>query len=114
VANPVVRIAPNNPVFDLPVLVAIEEGLFAEAGLEVSFSASYADRERDSARDDELVSDQVAVIVRAQQKGNYTQEAEADDSHPEDERGGILPLDRFYGIISKRCQWSRYVLVSGA
>jgi len=54
------------------------------------------------------------VIVRAQQKGNYTQEAEADDSHPEDERGGILPLDRFYGIISKRCQWSCYVLVSGA
>jgi len=45
----VVRIAPNNPVFDLPVIVGIEEGLFARAGLDVSFSATYADRERDSA-----------------------------------------------------------------
>jgi NitT/TauT family transport system substrate-binding protein len=44
-----VRIAPNNPVFDLPVIVGIEEGLFSEAGLDVSFSATYADRERDTA-----------------------------------------------------------------
>ena len=44
-----VKIAPNNPVFDLPVIVAIEEGLFAKAGLDVSFSATYADREKDSA-----------------------------------------------------------------
>src|SRR5579859_3099497 len=49
-ATPVkVRIAPNNPVFDLPVIVGIEEGLFREAGLDVSFSATYADRERDTA-----------------------------------------------------------------
>ena len=47
--KPVVRIAPNNPVFDLPVIVGIEEGLFDKAGLDVSFSATYADRERDSA-----------------------------------------------------------------
>jgi len=47
--KPLVRIAPNNPVFDLPVIVGIEEGLFARAGLDVSFSATYADRERDSA-----------------------------------------------------------------
>jgi len=47
--RPVVRIAPNNPVFDLPVIVGIEEGLFDKAGLDVSFSASYADRERDRA-----------------------------------------------------------------
>ena len=46
--KPVVRIAPNNPVFDLPVIVGIEEGLFAQAGLDVSFSATYADREKDS------------------------------------------------------------------
>jgi NitT/TauT family transport system substrate-binding protein len=46
---PVVRIAPNNPVFDLPVIVGIEEGLFAKAGLDVQFSATYADREKDSA-----------------------------------------------------------------
>ena len=43
----VVRIAPNNPVFDLPVIVGIEERLFAEAGLDVHFTATYADREKD-------------------------------------------------------------------
>lgn len=46
-AMPIIRIAPNNPVFDLPVIVGIEEGLFAQAGLDVKFSASYDDRERD-------------------------------------------------------------------
>src|SRR5262249_46175438 len=46
--RPIVKIAPNNPVFDLPVIVGIEEGLFAAAGLDVSFSATYADREKDS------------------------------------------------------------------
>ena len=44
----VVRIAPNNPVFDLPVIVGIEEKLFDKAGLDVSFTATYADREKDS------------------------------------------------------------------
>ena len=34
--KPVIRIAPNNPVFDLPVIVGIEEGLFAQAGLDVA------------------------------------------------------------------------------
>jgi NitT/TauT family transport system substrate-binding protein len=48
-AQPIVKIAPNNPVFDLPVIVGLEEGLFAAAGLDVRFSATYADRERDSA-----------------------------------------------------------------
>jgi NitT/TauT family transport system substrate-binding protein len=43
-----VRIAPNNPVFDLPVIVGIEEKLFAEAGLDVRFTATYADRENDT------------------------------------------------------------------
>src|ERR671912_968690 len=47
--KPVIRIAPNNPVFDLPVIVGIEEGLFEVAGLDVRFSATYADRERDQA-----------------------------------------------------------------
>jgi NitT/TauT family transport system substrate-binding protein len=45
-----VRIAPNNQVFDLPVIVAIEEGLFAAAGLDVRFSATHAERERDGAQ----------------------------------------------------------------
>src|SRR5262252_4244414 len=48
--RPTVSIAPNNPVFDLPVIVGIEEGLFAKAGLDVRFSATYADRERDNAQ----------------------------------------------------------------
>src|SRR5215813_2105943 len=47
--RPGMRIAPNNPVFDLPVIVGIDEGLFAKAGLDVSFSATYADREKDRA-----------------------------------------------------------------
>jgi NitT/TauT family transport system substrate-binding protein len=47
--KPVIRIAPNNPVFDLPVIVGIEEGLFEAAGLDVRFSATYADREKDRA-----------------------------------------------------------------
>src|SRR5215469_7875708 len=46
--RPVVKIAPNNQVFDLPVIVGIEEGLFAKAGLDVGFSATHADREKDS------------------------------------------------------------------
>jgi NitT/TauT family transport system substrate-binding protein len=45
--RPVVRVAPNNPAFDLPVLVAIEEGLFEKAGLDVKLAFTYADRERD-------------------------------------------------------------------
>src|SRR6195256_5792705 len=48
--QPIVRIAPNNQVFDLPVIVAIEEGLFERAGLDVRFSATHADREKDSAQ----------------------------------------------------------------
>jgi NitT/TauT family transport system substrate-binding protein len=41
----VVKIAPNNPIFDLPVIVGIEEGLFEQAGLDVQFAGTYADRE---------------------------------------------------------------------
>ena len=44
----VIRIAPNNPVFDLPVIVGIEEGIFADNNLDVSFVATYDDREKDS------------------------------------------------------------------
>ena len=31
--RPVVRIAPNNPGFDLPVIMGIEAGLFGEPGI---------------------------------------------------------------------------------
>ena len=43
--NPVIRISPNPPVFDLPVLVALEEGLFAKAGLDVRLVADYRDND---------------------------------------------------------------------
>src|SRR5215471_16442795 len=46
---PLVKIAPNNPVFDLPVLVGIEEGLFKKHGLNVQMSAPYEAREKDTA-----------------------------------------------------------------
>ena len=46
--RPVIRIAPNNQIFDLPVMVGIEEGLFEAAGLDVKFSATHADREKDT------------------------------------------------------------------
>src|SRR6266513_4106954 len=48
-SKPLVRIAPNNPVFDLPVLVGIEEKLFEKQGLNVQMSAPYEAREKDSA-----------------------------------------------------------------
>jgi len=43
---PVVRIAPNNPVFDLPVMVGIEEKLFERAGLNVQMTGKWSDREK--------------------------------------------------------------------
>src|SRR5258705_4426441 len=48
-AKSLIKIAPNNPIFDLPVLVGIEEGLFERAGLDVRMSASYEARETDCA-----------------------------------------------------------------
>jgi len=48
-AMPLVKIAPNNPVFDLPVLAGIEEGLFKKHGLNVQMSAPYDAREKDTA-----------------------------------------------------------------
>jgi ABC-type nitrate/sulfonate/bicarbonate transport system substrate-binding protein len=45
-AKPLIRIAPNTPTFDLPVLVALEEGFFDEAGIEVRYSARYEDRDK--------------------------------------------------------------------
>jgi NitT/TauT family transport system substrate-binding protein len=41
-----IRIAPNPPVFDLPVLVALEEGIFAKHGIDLNYAAGYSDREQ--------------------------------------------------------------------
>ena len=42
--TPVVNISPNNPVFDLPIYVARDEGLFQHAGIDVRFQAKYSER----------------------------------------------------------------------
>jgi hypothetical protein len=42
--RPLVNISPNNPVFDLPIYVARDEGLFENAGIEVRFQAKYSQR----------------------------------------------------------------------
>src|SRR5262245_46521040 len=45
VTNPnQIRISPNPPVFDLPLLVGIEEGIFKKHGVDLSYSADHADR----------------------------------------------------------------------
>jgi NitT/TauT family transport system substrate-binding protein len=40
-AKPVIRISPNPPVFDLPLLVALQHGLFEKAELDVRYVAEY-------------------------------------------------------------------------
>jgi len=47
--RPAVRMLPTTRCSTCRSSSAIEEGLFEKAGLDVSFSATYADRERDSA-----------------------------------------------------------------
>ena len=41
-----IRISPNPPVFDLPVLVAREHKLFEKRGVNLSYAANYSDREQ--------------------------------------------------------------------
>jgi NitT/TauT family transport system substrate-binding protein len=42
--RPLISVSPNNPVFDLPLYVARDEGLFEKAGIEVRFEAKYSQR----------------------------------------------------------------------
>src|SRR5258706_1053132 len=42
--SPVIVVSPNNPVFDLPIYVARDDGLFAKAGIEVRYQAKYSER----------------------------------------------------------------------
>jgi len=46
-----IRISPNPPVFDLPVLVGIEEKLFEKHGVALRYSADYSDRKEEHERD---------------------------------------------------------------
>jgi len=41
-----IRISPNPPVFDLPLLVAREFKLFEKHGINLSYAANYSDREQ--------------------------------------------------------------------
>jgi NitT/TauT family transport system substrate-binding protein len=41
-----IRVSPNPPVFDLPVLVGIEEKIFEKHGLHLSYAAGYSDRQQ--------------------------------------------------------------------
>src|SRR5262249_62065311 len=41
---PLATLSPNNPVSDLPIYVARDEGLFARAGIEVRLQAKYSER----------------------------------------------------------------------
>ncbi len=38
---PLIRLAPNGPVFDLPIYVARDQGLFEQAGIRVEFAKKY-------------------------------------------------------------------------
>jgi NitT/TauT family transport system substrate-binding protein len=46
-----IRISPNPPVFDLPLLVGREEKLFEKHGIRLSYSAEYTDRAEEHDRD---------------------------------------------------------------
>ncbi len=41
-----INVSPNPPVFDLPILVALEQGLFEKAGIDVRYTADYAEHNR--------------------------------------------------------------------
>jgi NitT/TauT family transport system substrate-binding protein len=43
----VIRVSPNPPVFDLPIIVALEHDLFTKAGIDVRYSAKYADHQKE-------------------------------------------------------------------
>src|SRR5260370_40065347 len=81
--RPTVKIAPNNPVFDLPVLVAIEERLFERAGLDVRMSARYEDREKT------LTEREVLTRLKEQ-----LFECGSADSHNVCERASLARLER--------------------
>jgi len=108
-----IRIAPNNPVFDLPVIVGIEEGLFVKAGLDVSFSGSYADREQDGAQTPVLArlkeqlfecgSAESYIVVQELTGSHYTTlqmlESAVGREHVRIENSG-LPQERWAGLKS--------------
>ncbi|MDB5599652.1 MAG: ABC-type nitrate/sulfonate/bicarbonate transport system periplasmic component-like protein [Xanthobacteraceae bacterium] len=49
-----IRISPNPAVFDLPILVGIDEGLFEKHGVHLTYSAQYSDRQNNPNEPDVL------------------------------------------------------------
>lgn len=82
--KPVVRISPNPPVFDLPLLVALEHGLFEKAGLDVRYVASYGSH-------DPLEQD----VLKRQKESLFEQQSA--DTFNVCEWGGIDRLERGNG-----------------
>ena len=80
----IIRVSPNPPVFDLPILVGREHGLFEKAGLDVQFSAAYLDHDR------------VERDVIKRQKENLFEAGRA-DNYNVCEWGGIDRLERGAG-----------------
>jgi NitT/TauT family transport system substrate-binding protein len=78
-----VVIAPNQPIFDLPEIVAIERGLFEQAGLSVRFA--------DGSTDDTLLSTERDPLARLKES---LYEAESADVYNLCEWGGIDRLER--------------------
>jgi NitT/TauT family transport system substrate-binding protein len=80
----IIRVSPNPPVFDLPILVALEQGLFEKVGLDVRYSAKYADHDR-------LERD----VLKRQKEALF--ESAAADTFNVCEWGGIDRLERGSG-----------------
>ena len=82
--KPVIRVSPNPPVFDLPIIVALEHDLFEKAGITVRYSAKYADHNRVE-RD----------VLKRQKEALF--ENESADSFNVCEWGGIDRIERGLG-----------------
>lgn len=78
---PIIRISPNPAVFDLPLLVAIENKLFEQAGLDVRYAAGYEGH-------DPLEQD----VLKRQKEALFEQKAA--DTYNVCEWGGIDRLER--------------------
>jgi NitT/TauT family transport system substrate-binding protein len=79
--KPIVRISPNPSVFDLPLLVALEEKLFDKAGLDVRYAAQYGSH-------DPLEQD----VLKRQKEALFEQKSA--DTFNVCEWGGIDRLER--------------------
>src|ERR1700743_2432828 len=95
-----IRISPNPPVFDLPILVALEHGLFAKVGLDIDYSVNYADHdklEKDVLkRQKEALFDSNAApgVVRARRYGRHLPPRRSSLSIPSYSRPAISPVSQ--------------------